>query len=131
MSLPFTFVLRTPVCYCAGEGNKVIFKSLELTPRRADTMACKSNLVRTFPNVAIALDASTVTGESFCKPFASLLSGLGIEPHADARARDSADPMMVARMITGIIGGSGGTKKKIGEITKRTRAEAAMQSSEV
>ncbi|KAI6342574.1 hypothetical protein MCOR14_006571 [Pyricularia oryzae] len=113
------------------DGNVVIFESFELTPRRTDTVACKGHLVRTFPNIAIALDASIVTDDSFCKPFASLLSGLDIEPHPDNVGRESADPKMVTRMITGILGGSGGTKKEVRKIIKRTREEATMQGAEV
>lgn len=109
----------------------VIFESFELTPRRTDTVACKGHLVRTFPNIAIALDASIVTDDSFCKPCASLLSGLDIEPHPDNLGRESADPKMVTRMITGILGGSGGTKKEVRKIIKRTREEATMQGAEV
>ncbi|TLD09799.1 hypothetical protein PspLS_11577 [Pyricularia sp. CBS 133598] len=113
------------------DDSEVIFESFELTPCRAATVACTGHLVRKFPNIAIALNASIVIDESFSKPFASLLSGLDIEPHPNAVLRDSADPMMVTRMITGIIGGSGGTKKETRQITKRTREEATSQSTEL
>jgi len=96
-------------------GAEIIFESFEVSPTAAEVMAATGRLVCSYPGPIIAVGVHIAQSISFAQYLASMLEQLDSEtleqtiPVPSAQPRDTANPMLITGMLTGILRGLGRT----------------------
>jgi len=94
-------------------GAEIIFESFEVSPAATEVMAATGRLVCSYPGPIIAVGVNIVQSIPFAQYLASMLEQLDSEvleqmiPAPSAQPRDTASPMLITGMLTGILRGLG------------------------
>src|SRR5690606_31294963 len=99
--------------------SEVVFEMFELSPSNEAIMSCAGKLICSYPGPAIAISHNDFHDPKFLKELSALLTGMystkleaammktkkaGVEV---PEARDSASPMYITELLTGILRGCG------------------------
>ncbi|KAF8533563.1 hypothetical protein BDD12DRAFT_898540 [Trichophaea hybrida] len=94
-------------------GKEIRFESFEVSPTAAEVMAATGRLICSYPGPIIAVGVNIVQNTSFAQYISSMLEQLDSEiilqtiPVPYAQPRDTASPMLITGMLTGILRGLG------------------------
>ena len=121
--------------------NELIFEEFELSPQNKAVVGTKGRLTRTFPGLAVSVDAHLLDERDFTEMIASTLATMcrqeapGMQPQSKkAQAlhdehRDTASPAMVSELLFGLLRGIG-KSTTVSAVSKHTRDEVLYYNAE-
>jgi hypothetical protein len=101
------------------KGENFLFESWEVSPRTADVIGTTGRLICQYPGPVITVDAKKVKDPSFLDNLASFLESMDVHSqneampvskkagHKPVETRDTASPVFITAMLTGILRGIG------------------------
>jgi hypothetical protein len=115
------------------KGKNLIFESWEVSPRAADVIGTTGNLICQYPGLVITVDVKKVKETSFLDNLASFLESMGAHiqnkampvskkaDHKPVETRDTASPVFITEMLTGILHGIGQEVDNVTRFQKKIR----------
>jgi hypothetical protein len=115
------------------KGENFLFESWEVSPRTADVIGTTGRLICQYPGPVIAVDAKKVKDPSFLDNLASFLESMDVHIQNEAmpvskkaglepvETRDTASPVFITEMLTGILHGIGQEVDNVTRFQKKIR----------
>ena len=116
------------------EQDKLVFEQFELSPQNEAIFSTRGRLIRTFPALAVGVNAALLQQEDFASTIANTLTTMshqivpGMQPQTKKAGashdedRDSTRPAIVSELFFGMLRGIGSTYQT-SSLSKNTREE--------
>lgn len=133
-TIPLQITAQNAAVLITYQQGKLIFEAFELSPNNQAVYSTPGRLLRTFPAMAISVDASILQQHDFADTIANTLCTMSRQQVAEMQPesrkagqkheedRDTTDPAVVCGLLFGILRGFG-SSHSVSTIGKHTRDE--------